>query len=77
MKNITVSLDDDTCLRARIRAAECDTSVSALVKAFLTDLAQTESESTRLRREQQRLRELVEPFTAGTDSVGTICTPAR
>ena len=32
MRNITVSVDDATYRRARIRAAELDTSVSALVR---------------------------------------------
>ena len=35
MKNITVSVDDDVHRRARIRAAERDTSVSAVVREFL------------------------------------------
>ena len=35
MRNITVSVDDATYRRARIRAAELDTSVSALVRDFL------------------------------------------
>jgi hypothetical protein len=35
MRNITVSVDDATYRRARIRAAELDTSVSALVREFL------------------------------------------
>ena len=38
MRNITVSVDDDTYRRSRIRAAELDTSVSALVRAFLERL---------------------------------------
>ena len=33
MRNITVSVDEDTYRRSRIRAAELDTSVSALVRA--------------------------------------------
>ena len=37
MKNITLSLDDETYRQARIRAAERNTSVSALVKQLLTD----------------------------------------
>lgn len=41
MKNITVSVDEETYRRARIRAAEEDTSVSALVKGFLIELAAT------------------------------------
>lgn len=36
MKNITLSLDDETYRQARIRAAEQNTSVSALVKRLLT-----------------------------------------
>jgi len=35
MKNITVSIDDDTYRRVRIKAAEQNTSLSALVKRFL------------------------------------------
>lgn len=40
MRNITVSIDDSTYRRSRIRAAELDTSVSALVRRFLESLAQ-------------------------------------
>ena len=64
MKNITVSLDDETYRRARIIAAERDTSVSALVKRFLTELASGESEFERLRREEQELREKITNFSA-------------
>jgi hypothetical protein len=39
-KNITVTLDDETYRRARVKAAEQDTSVSALVRGSLVDLAQ-------------------------------------
>ena len=38
MRNITVSVDDETHRRARIRAAELDTSVSALVRTYLRSL---------------------------------------
>ena len=41
MKNITVSVDEDTHRLARIRAAELDTSVSALVRQFLRSLAES------------------------------------
>ncbi|MDF2376907.1 MAG: hypothetical protein P1U81_11740 [Verrucomicrobiales bacterium] len=37
MKNITVSLDDHLYRRSRIAAAEADTSVTALVREFLTE----------------------------------------
>ena len=38
MKNITVSVDEETHRLARIRAAELDTSVSALVRDYLNAL---------------------------------------
>jgi plasmid stability protein len=38
MKNVTIALDDDIHRRARIRAAELGTSLSALVKDYLTQL---------------------------------------
>ena len=39
MKNITVSVDEETQRLARIRAAELETSVSALVRDYLRGLA--------------------------------------
>ena len=39
MRNITVSIDDDTYRRSRIRAAELGISVSALVRTYLQSLA--------------------------------------
>lgn len=38
MKNVTVSVDDDTYRLSRVRAAEFDTSVSAMVRGFLERL---------------------------------------
>ena len=39
MKNITVSVDEETHRSARIRAAELGTSVSALVRNYLRSLS--------------------------------------
>lgn len=64
MKNITISLDDETYRRARVIAAERDTSVSALVKQFLVDLASGGSEKERLKREERALRDRVTAFRA-------------
>jgi len=64
MKNITVTVDDETYRRARIKAAERDTSVSALVKHFLTELAGGESNAERLKREERALRERISSFRA-------------
>jgi plasmid stability protein len=51
MKNITVSVPDDIYRKARIKAAERETSVSAEVRRFLTEFAEEESEFDRLERE--------------------------
>jgi hypothetical protein len=39
MKNVTIALDDEVHRKARIRAAELGTSLSALVKDYLNGLA--------------------------------------
>ena len=41
MKNMTISLEDDLYRRARVAAAEADTSVTALVREFLTHFTAT------------------------------------
>jgi uncharacterized protein YdaU (DUF1376 family) len=64
MKNITVSLDDNTYRRARMIAAQRDTSVSALVKRFLLELGSGETETERLKREERALRERIIAFQA-------------
>jgi hypothetical protein len=56
VKNITVAVDDEVYHRARVRAAELRTSVSALVRRMLVDLAGEETAFERLRREEQELR---------------------
>ena len=73
MRNITVSVDEETHRLARIRAAELDTSVSALVRDFLKNLAAdrvggaadngpvTEQEARRRRR---MLHAVIEKITA-------------
>lgn len=71
MKNITVSVDDETYRRARIAAAERETSVSALVKGFLAELSAGETEQERLNRlkcEEQEIRERITNFR-GRDRV--------
>ena len=61
-KNITVSVDEETYRRSRIKAAEIGTSVSALVRAYLTDLVEQgapESRFDRLRRLQDETLEAI------------------
>jgi hypothetical protein len=65
MKNITVSVDDETYLRARKKAAEQGTSISALVRAFLAHLTAGGSDSEHLKREERKLRARIGNFTAG------------
>jgi hypothetical protein len=64
MKNVTVSLDDETYRRARMVAAERDTSLSALVKGFLKQLGSGESETERLKKQERVLREQIKTFSA-------------
>ena len=65
VKNITVAIDNETYRRARIKAAERGTSVSALVKQFLAGLAKAADEKERLRRVEDLLREEIAGFRAG------------
>lgn len=64
MKNITVTLDDETYRKARIRAAELDTSVSAIVRKYLTQFAEGESRFERLKKQEEAVRARIEKFTA-------------
>ena len=63
MKNITVSVDEDTYRRARIKAAERDTSVSALVKDFLASLARENGAFERLAAEETEIRARIKDFS--------------
>ena len=65
MRNITVSIDDDTYRRARVAAAQKDTSVSALVKAYLERIAAEETEMERLERREREIRAQITGFSAG------------
>ena len=62
MKNITVSLPDEVYRRARIEAAQRDTSVSALVREFLLSLGAGESDFERRKRLQADVLRTVRSF---------------
>ncbi len=68
MKNITVTVDDETYRSARIRAAELDTSVSAMVREYLRLLSIRQAEGLRVETAVERrgrlLREVVADFDA-------------
>ena len=75
MRNITVSVDEETHRRARIRAAELDTSVSALVREFLRRLAPGQRrrgrpESQPLESALERRRRLFDEVFADFDARG-------
>ena len=55
MKNITLSVDDEVLAAVRRYTAEQNSSVNALVRAYLTDLA---GHQDRARRARARLRQL-------------------
>jgi hypothetical protein len=65
VKNITVSLPDAVYRRARIKAAERDTSVSRLVRDFLTRLGDEEADADRRRRLQNQVLASIGRFKAG------------
>jgi plasmid stability protein len=64
MRNITVSMEDDLVRRAKVRAAQEDSSVSAVVRRFLEDYARTETEFERLRQKEIDLRRQIKHFDA-------------
>jgi hypothetical protein len=55
MKNITLSVDDEVLAAVRRHASERNSSVNALVREYLTNLAQHHD---RARRARARLRQL-------------------
>jgi len=55
MKNITLKIDDDTHLRARVKAAEQGTSLSAVTRQFLQDYADQEKRQKKEKEEAERL----------------------
>ena len=57
-------MNDETYRRARVAAAERDTSVSALVKAYLEQLASHETETERLKRQEREIRAQLSAFRA-------------
>jgi predicted ArsR family transcriptional regulator len=61
VKNITVSVDE----QARAKAAERDTSLSALVRRFLVELVSEESAERGLERRERDLRAQIGNFSAG------------
>lgn len=77
MKNITVTVDDETYRQARIKAAERDTSVSALVKDFLTRLVASAPPAVRdLKQEQETLLDSIRQRHPGFTSAENLSRDA-
>ena len=55
MKNITLAVDEDVLAKVRRIAAEQDTTVNALVREYLTRMAQEKSRADRVREELVKL----------------------
>jgi hypothetical protein len=64
VKNLTVSLPDDVYRKARIAAAQRDTSVSALVVAYLERLSGRMDEFARLEALQSEIQAEIGHFRA-------------
>ena len=64
MANVTVSLPEDVYRRARIRAAEQNTSVSAMVRQILIDVGTAETDFERRRRLQDQVLDSLGHFSA-------------
>lgn len=64
MKNITVSLPDDVYRAARIKAAEQDRSLSALVRDLLVDLCRRKDDFEERKRKQARVMAQITDFRA-------------
>jgi plasmid stability protein len=64
VKNITVAVPDGVYRDARIAAAERDTSVSALVVAYLSGLSERMREFDRLAAQQRQVQAEIGQFRA-------------
>jgi plasmid stability protein len=64
VKNITVSVPDDVYRDARIAAAERDTSVSALVVAYLRSVSERTTEFSKLEAQQREVQAEIGRFRA-------------
>lgn len=64
VRNLTLSIPDDVYRQARIRAAEHDTSVSALVSEYLRCLSPEGEEFRRLEAQQREVLTEIRSFHA-------------
>lgn len=60
MKNITLAIDEDILDKARVVAAQKRTTVNAMVREFLTEIAGSDEKRARARRDLLRLMQTSE-----------------
>ena len=65
VKNITVAVDDEVYRQARLKAAEANTSVSALVKKYFNSLIGSEADFKRRKRLERETISQIKSFRAG------------
>jgi hypothetical protein len=65
MKRITIPLNDELYRRACIRAAEANTSLPAMVEAFLRQVTSVESDIDRCKQLQRETIASIHAFSAG------------
>ena len=70
MKNLTISLPDDVYQAARVRAAEEGISLTAMVRAYLTSLSDSESEFARLKALQDEVMAEIDARRARGERAG-------
>ena len=70
MKTISVSVDDETHRRARIRAAETGTTVSAMIRGLLTEMLQHPPETASVETEPQRRARKLDEVLARFEAEG-------
>jgi plasmid stability protein len=76
MRNITISLDDEVYRQARIKAAEQDTSVSALVRKYLVSIAGEAPTTRDLKQEQEALLDSIGRRHPGFTSANNVSRDA-
>jgi plasmid stability protein len=71
MSNLTISVDDDLIKRARVRAIQQGTSLSAKVREFLQQYASESEDQLKRQREDAaaRLMDAIESATSQTQPV--------
>ena len=72
MKNVTVSLDDESYRRSRVRAAQDGKSLSAVVREFLSAYGGEETEFERLKRLEQELYAEMDQKGLGLTAAGNL-----